>query len=94
MSVIEFKKPKEQESCDSHGWQTGVAICAACRYEWVAVAPVGETLIQCPNCCTEKGRIKYAHSADTAWKCSCECDLFMITDMGTLCINCGKYQKF
>lgn len=76
---------------------SGKARCAACRYEWVQVAPVGVDWMECPQCHLMKGR--YLHPAipeanEEIWQCACGCDVFMVTRKVIFCINCGTEQAF
>lgn len=89
--IVEFKKPEPRAP-----HMSGEAVCMACSHEWVAVAPVGSTLLECPNCRTEKGRMIYAGmpASGHIWKCACGCDLFRITTTQAICINCGNGQAF
>lgn len=91
MGVIEFKRP---EVVDPH--MSGVAICAACRHEHIAVVQVGVALSECPNCHAHKARMKYdcVPADDSIWQCGCGCDLFRISERGAICINCGVRQLF
>ena len=91
MSVVEFKRPEKSEP-----HMSGEAVCAACKNEWVAVAPVGVPLFECPACGTMRGRMKYSvvPASGVVWKCDCECDVFRITTKSALCINCGIQRDF
>jgi len=91
MSVIEFKQREDEPK-----YISGQAICSACEHEYIAVAPAGVGLFECPECKTMKGRMKYEIVPDDGyvWHCSCGCDLFRITPKATICINCGGEQLF
>lgn len=91
-NVIEFKKPEQK---DPHG--SGEAFCLSCKHEWVAVAPAGETQLECPKCHTMKGLWKYPFApadGDFMWKCNCGNNLFYLTPQGHLCANCGILQQY
>ena len=94
MSVIEFKRPESDEVCEPH--LSGIAVCAACRHEWVAAVPAGVDLFECPGCHTHKGRMKHdcLPASGVVWECGCGCDMFRITGSETMCVNCGKGQVF
>lgn len=75
----------------------GEAHCVACKYEWVAVALVGTTQLECPRCGTWKGLFKYPFNVvegELLHYCNCGNDLFRITPKGHLCINCGILQSY
>lgn len=72
----------------------GEARCLTCRHEWVAVAPVGTTWLECPECKCVKGVLKYKCLRDAPlWTCACGNDLFHVTAEGVYCPNCGNWQK-
>ncbi len=85
--VVKFPEKK-----DPHGM--GDAVCSSCRHEWVAVAPVGTTQLECPACHTLKGRFKYpfAPPEDTLiWECRCGgTQFFLISPNIMFCPNCGE----
>jgi hypothetical protein len=75
---------------------SGEAICKACDYEWVAVAPVGTIELECPECGTEKGLYKYSalpQDSKKIWVCNCGCDVFRVLVDGFICYMCGIRQK-
>jgi phage FluMu protein Com len=71
---------------------SGEAHCLHCKHEWIAVAPVGTIELECPECKTMKGLLRYGCEPETAWVCGCGCHLFMISPQGTICWKCGEYQ--
>jgi hypothetical protein len=72
----------------------GTAICLDCKYEWVAVAPVGTIWLECPKCGLVRGRFKFQHERDGEhWVCNCGNDLFHIRPDGMYCPNCGQWQE-
>lgn len=72
---------------------SGAAKCLGCAHEWAAVAPVGATELECPQCRLMKGRFAYLVSADETWHCNCGNDLFRIrSDAVVYCPNCGDHQ--
>ncbi len=95
--VINFaRKPADEPEPETpHG--AGEAFCFQCKYEWTAVAPVGTTQLQCPECLTYKGLMKfpYAPPADKLRRqCNCGNQLFYLTLEGHMCCNCGVYQSY
>lgn len=70
----------------------GRARCAGCRHEWQAVAPVGTTVLECPECSSMKGFfVCQVERGENFWQCNCGNDLFRITEgLGPYCINCGS----
>lgn len=45
-------------------WLSGDASCAACGHIWGAVAPVGTTSLECPNCERMRGAFMWPVGAD------------------------------
>lgn len=87
-NVIEFNSKNEKH-------MTGEAFCACCKHEWIAVAPVGTTMLECPGCKTANGLFKYPTIPMVdRWQCNCGNDLFYITETGTQCYRCGQEQTF
>lgn len=71
-NVVQFSKPEK----DPHG--VGNAICIGCKHEWIAVAPVGMTRFECPECHTIKGtwKFEFAPAVGALMRiCSCGNDL-------------------
>lgn len=74
--------------------KTGEARCMSCAHQWIAVAPIGVTWMECPACSAEKGYFIYPCLRDgNHWTCNCGNDLFQITQEGTYCPNCGNWQQ-
>jgi len=86
--VVQFKPKTERD--DPH--IAGHALCAACKNEWMAVAPVGTTHLECPACKRIWGTFKHAIEPKIVWHCSCEEQLFWITPSGIMCRKCGEIQ--
>lgn len=74
----------------------GEARCVQCGHEWVAVCPAGTTELECPQCKTNKGVLKFscAPADGEVWACNCGCDIFRITRDETICYKCGVSQNF
>ena len=73
---------------------SGKARCFKCKHEWVAVTPVGEFVLDCPQCENDAAMIGFVARADTRWVCNCGCDLFRHDPNGPYCVNCGSTQVF
>ena len=70
---------------------SGKAICLCCKHEWVAVVPAGTIELECPECSTMKGVMKYPCSPANrvVWECGCGCQLMYMTPDGCYCHVCG-----
>ena len=82
--VIELRRK------DPHG--QGEAFCYQCNHTWQAVAPIGTTQLECPECHTMKGLWKFPfapNEGQEVWQCNCGNQLFYLTPDGPLCANCG-----
>jgi hypothetical protein len=91
-NVTQFRS-REQETPHL----SGQARCVACDHEWVAVAPVGSTWLQCPECGTNKGLLRFhcePAEGGEMWTCGCGCDVFYITREDIRCFHCGGVQAF
>ena len=96
-SVVQFKKPAPLEPADPH--ISGKAVCTACQYRWVAVAPVGTTELRCPKCDTMRGLYVnpcWPPGDELIWRCNCGGTLFIIRgpERGFMCRECGTTQSF
>ena len=88
-TVIDLQAARQEREPHS----AGKARCLACKHEWVAVAPIGVTWMECPSCTLERGRFIAQHERDGEhWNCNCGCDLFYATPDGFYCPNCGEWQ--
>ncbi len=84
--IVPFKKPEEEKPTLS-----GTAKCLVCRYEWIAVAPIGTHWLECPICKHETSRfIAPVAREGMHWQCLCGNDLFYIMPERTYCSVCGK----
>jgi hypothetical protein len=93
--VIQFST----EPADGGPHVTGEVRCTACGNEWVAVAPVGTTWLECPACGTMRALFRYkmfpaAENGSKVWVCVCGEAAFYITPDGTYCYACGSRQEF
>lgn len=71
----------------------GPAICLKCGHEWVAVAPVGVTGLECPKCGLNTGDFRgLFEPSNEFWRCECGCESFWLTPTGAKCRLCGKIQ--
>ncbi len=92
MTVIAFKKPEPKEQ---HG--TGEAFCMACDHRWVAVAPTGTTILECPSCKRHTGHFKFEFAPSEGQlvrECTCGNQYFYLTPDGHMCVSCGIYQEY
>ena len=65
--------------------------CMNCGYSWVAVAPVGTVVFDCPHCELEKGVAEtFVYAEGEHAVCRCGCDLFRIGREFVYCIHCGQ----
>lgn len=89
MNIVDLAKAREERT--PH--RAGEARCLQCGHEWVAVAPVGETRLECPECKTDKGVFQgLCYPQDGyIWRCNCGNELFLIMPDGKLCPVCGVY---
>ncbi len=74
---------------------SGEAKCIGCQHQWVAVAPIGAVMLDCPVCSLPKGRMvnPCLHEGST-WVCACGNDLFRISPTaGVYCTNCADVQE-
>jgi hypothetical protein len=75
----------------------GKARCLDCRHEFEAVAAIGATWLECPQCGLMRGRYIYGvERSDPHWKCDCGNTLFSIyysqSGSAVVCNNCGVHQ--
>jgi hypothetical protein len=87
--VIDINQYKEHLSSE--------AICIACGHEWTCVAPVGVfDEMECPECGTMKGVMKYGVIPELYWQCNCGCYLFTISGKSNniMCWQCGMTQTW
>lgn len=73
---------------------SGTCICFGCKHEWSERCPIGTTELECPECHTMKGRMKYeVVRSEDHWMCNCGNTFFSITLTCIYCPNCGVKQK-
>lgn len=101
MTVSNIKEArKRKEPSDPH--LAGHAHCLACKFEWVAVAPVGVFCeMECPNCGLQRGVwrgqvMDFGPNAGGYWTCQlCQNDVFVVMyNIGIGCIGCGRIWSF
>jgi len=93
--VINFPK-KAPETDQDQSW-CGEAFCIQCGAEWMDVAQTGIVQLECPECKTMKGLLKFPfHFQEGALvrQCNCGNQLFYLSPEGHLCANCGIYQQY
>lgn len=96
--------PKEQHKhVLEEGWASGEALCTSCSHTWVAVAPVGISEMECPECHALRGifanHLVHEGDAVDTWTCNCGSPFFVIQRFENrfqhiLCVNCGLPQEF
>lgn len=87
--IIDFTKAKEEKTPHN----SGKARCLGCKHEWVAVAPVGTLVLECPSCQCDKGIFLGLVSPDEYhWQCNCGNQFFCFTPTQTYCPVCGSTQ--
>jgi hypothetical protein len=75
--------------------RSGFARCLNCKYEWVAVAPVGTCSLECSQCATMQGVFKGLSTTEHAqWQCACSEWTFYIDVHGPYCAHCGIRPQF
>lgn len=72
---------------------SGKTKCMSCQYEWVAVAPVGTTVFDCPKCGVSKGVSMGFALPEEFLVCQCGGYLFTLTRTGEVCANCGSERR-
>lgn len=90
-NIIDLRRAVKEQ----HGH--GEAFCLQCRHEWQAVAPVGTTQLECPECHTMKGLFRFPFAPSVGQmvrECNCGNQLFYLTPDGHMCANCGTYQSY
>jgi len=70
------------------------AKCLDCGRTWQAVAPVGVTELECPDCGTLRGTWTHPIAPDTLWQCDCGGQHFYIGYREAHCARCGCAQEF
>lgn len=89
--IIDLKQYREER--EPH--LSGKARCYDCGHNWVAVAPVGETRLECPDCHGGRGFwIEKALRGGPHWRCACGSEHFCVTPDFIYCPCCGKKQQF
>jgi hypothetical protein len=79
------------------GYTAGEVLCLACLHRWTAVAPVGVTELECPECGLVRGVWCLPLELEVGthkWVCDCGCDLFKLADRGAVCARCGAEQDW
>lgn len=86
-SVIDFAAKKQEKSAHL----AGPAMCLGCKHTWAAVAPIGTTRLECPDCGTHKGVFRGTMEPENSeiWVCVCGNDVFIVQQHQILCPTCG-----
>lgn len=87
---------KEREERTPH--LSGTFKCGACKHEWVAVAPVGCYVVECPACGCMRGYSKshvMAGEGSQIYICKiCGSELFSLAQTGDVqCAGCGNHSN-
>lgn len=91
MSVISLSAYREA----NQPHLSGNCRCMQCTHEWVGVAPVGTTWMDCPECKSTKGHFtKPIARGVEMWTCGCGNQLFHVNREGLYCTMCGEWQVF
>lgn len=91
--VVEFGRKTGETTETTEAHLAGTFVCGACTHEWVGVAPVGQTHVDCPKCGRLWGTAKNAVVPEVSWRCNCGERLFWLTPTGALCRSCGVYSN-
>ena len=87
-TVIPFGRPASAEPDVQTG--VGPAFCINCKHEWVATAPTGMTVFECPSCQRVTGHFKFEFAPaedQLVRECTCGNHLFYLTPEGH-CPHC------
>lgn len=69
---------------------SGEAKCLACGHAWVAIAPIGETCLECPECGTYRGVFNGNPLGEEHYECKCGCSHFAILPgFRFRCLHCA-----
>lgn len=88
--IVTLNAPANDDEAVPHA--EGAARCLACQHEWRAVAPIGTTDLECPECGTVRGVWKYNFqpAGGEVWQCDCGASYFLLTRIGApMCSGCG-----
>ena len=91
--IIDLQQAKQDRDAKPVPHISGKARCITCKHEWVAVAPVGTTTLECPECKNDGHMIREVITYGDQWICDCGWQLFRMNRHGIYCPNCGEYQK-
>lgn len=73
---------------------SGPAVCLQCGYTWSAVALVGTTELQCPECKAFKGAFEGFTIPEKVRICECGNEHFYLEPEGAMCALCGEFTKY
>lgn len=69
---------------------SGEAMCLVCQHKWVAVAPIGECSLECPECHTFRGVFTGNPLGEEHYRCKCGCSHFAILPgFRFRCLHCA-----
>lgn len=93
MTIIDFQKAKQ----DREPHTSGEAVCVFCQHKWQAVAPVGTTDLECPECQRNGGvwLFHFMPAEGDMFVCNCGNFLFILQSTGRkLCVGCGVFSDW
>lgn len=88
--VVDLAHFKEEQSPHA----SGPAQCLGCGHRWVAVAPLGVTALECPNCNTDRGVFRSLFGGCWAWVCVCGNDAYLLSPTHAACLLCGRRVQY
>jgi hypothetical protein len=88
MSIVEFKKRKEQSS-----EVEGPVRCRGCGCKWIGGSDAGVINFECPACGTFKGVRDSLITPEERYVCPCGSDVFSFSRKNVYCANCGGYHE-
>ena len=69
---------------------SGEAMRLVCQHKWVAVAPIGECSLECPECHTFRGVFTGNPLGEEHYRCKCGCSHFAILPgFRFRCLHCA-----
>ena len=73
---------------------SGEAMCLVCQHKWVAVAPIGECSLECPECHTFRGVFTGNPLGEEHYRCKCGCSHFAILPgFRFRCLHCAHLHS-
>lgn len=73
-------------------------VCLACKHQWIGVAAVGATDLECPECKCPRGVWHYPLTPAQerkVFQCKCGCCAFYVLQGDQImCMGCGQHTQF